>query len=369
MGAVLSGCGDPSAERSIDVPELTLRALPPLRAEADPAGEPFGRITDLEIGEDGSVFVLDGLTCTVRVFDPEGAELDSFGGCGQGPGELAEPASLLWGPDGNLWVLDLGNSRLSVFAPEGEFVSTHRPSDLPIYHPLAVGFAETGRLRWVGLTSGDLMSASSAWIETEITDGMIRPLTRRELPFVEWPLAFEHRGDETTFVLTVPFSGLPLFGFDPAGRLWYTQTGDHWVHRWSTDGELDLSFGRQLAPTPVTAAARQEALASSEYEELRTVLGQAGVAEMISLIPDVMPYLEGFFFDDESNIWVIRAAPGAPHDVRRTIDIYDAQGTPVGIAHATLEADPRPRVRDGLLAAIIRDELGVESVVLYRIGQ
>jgi hypothetical protein len=169
-----------------------------------------------------------------------------------------------------------------------------------IYLPLAVGFAETGRLRWVGPTSGDLMSASSAWIETEITDGMICPLTQREPRFVEWPLAFEHRGDETTFVLTVPFSGAPLFDVDAAGRLWYTQTGNPLIHRWSIDGEL---------------SARR------------------------------------------------------PHVVQRTIDIYDAQGTPVAIAYATLEADPKPRVRHGLLAAIIRDELDVESVVLYRIGQ
>ena len=60
-----------------------------------------------------------------------------------------------------------------------------------------------------------------------------------------------------------------------------------------------------------------------------------------------------------------RTARGDSGDDLLDMDIYNLSGTLMAVAHRALESDPRPRVRDGMLAGVVRDELGVESVALY----
>lgn len=361
-GFGLTACGDGSRRAPDATAEISLTALATIRPDA----VPFGRIADLEVGENGSVFVLDGMNRTIRVFDQAGSELRAFGRRGQGPGEFERPVRLLWGPSGHLWVLDLGNGRLTLFSAGGELVGTYRPSDLEIYFPFALAFSGMDTLQWVGMSSPDPASPAATWVETHASEGEVIPTTRMDLPFVEWPGLFEYRDENMAIVLPVPFSGEPQFGFDAMGRLWYAYTGAPRLHRLSSSGDVELTINADIDPAPVTSMDLQEALASDELEEVRAI-GQAAVAKMAGSIPETKPYLAGFFFDDEQRVWVAHAAGYATGSVEREIEIYDLDGTRVGRTRAALAAEPRPRVRDGLLAAVARDELGIESVTLYRI--
>ncbi len=372
LAAAISACADRPPDSAADVQEIAVDELARIDPEAIPGQAPFGRIADLEISEDGSVFVLDALSRTVRVFDAQGTELRTFGQRGQGPGELEEPIALFWGPDGNLWVADLGNRRFTVFEPDGGLVTTYRALGPPLASPPAVGFSEAGLLYAVALDldvslENMLQNMKIVLVEYEVGNGEAGPLRQIDLPFVELPQLFEYRGDGMVSIFPVPFSGHPTFRIDRIGRLWYAQTGEPSIHRWSIQDGIDLTFGRELDPLPVTPAEVQEVLDDSpEFEELRS-MGPSAVAELASLIPDFKPYLEGFFFDDEQSVWVIRTAQGDSGDDMHDMDIYDSSGTLMAVAQAALESEPRPRVRDGLLAGVVRDELGVESVALYRI--
>ena len=361
--ALLGGCDDKPARPSVDVPQLALTEVSRLQSAT-----PFGRVADLEIGADGSVFVLDALARSVRVFDEDGRELRTLGRPGEGPGEFLGPDRLLWGPEGNLWVLDLANGRLTEFTPGGDLMATYHPVDLPIVFPFALGFAAPGTLRWVGITSPDLSNLSASWLETRLADGRIEATSEIALPFVEWPLLFERHGDGATTVLPVPFSGEPMFRFDRTGRLWYTHTARPQVHRWSETGAFDLTVARD--PTPprvVTAADRDSVLAGAEYDQLREGFGQAAIADLSAMIPGTKPTLAGFFFDDRDQLWVVRGVDESSQLRESSIEIYDREGMLAATAHAALAAVPTPRMRNGMLAAVIRDELDVESVVLYRI--
>ncbi len=356
-----TGCGGDPSQRSTGVAEWSLSPV----ALVQPQEAPFGRVADLELGEDGSLFVLDAISRTIRVFGEDGVEVREFGRRGQGPGEFEQPGALLWGPEGDLWVLDLRDGRLTAFSPEGELRGTHRPADLPILFPFAVGFSGPDTLRWVGISSPDPANPAAAWVETEIRDGIFRPVEQVALPFVEWPLLFRHRDEETALVLPVPHSGEPLFAFDPEGRLWYNYSGKAPLSRWSTSGDLELTFSPRLAPTPLTAMEREEALAREELAEVRERLGEAAMSELESLIPEYRPYYAGFFFDDESLLWVMRSQ--ATESEQRTVDVYGVDGARRATATTALAAVPRPRVRSGLVAGVMRDALGVESVAVFRI--
>jgi hypothetical protein len=358
--SALFGCRDASGPVRGDVPEWSLTVA----ARVEPS-TPFGRVSDLEIASDGSVFVLDALNRTVRVFDREGAELRDFGRRGEGPGELEDPTSLLWGPDDNVWVLDARLGRLTVFDAEGVLVATHSVAGLSMVFPLALGSATGDTLRWVALTAFDPTRPSSAWLQSRVTADGIEPLDQQDLSFVEWPLPHEYRTDEVALALPVPFSGEPVFAFDASGRLWYAYTGGFRVHRWSPSDGLELTLGRELPPEIVTASDREQVLGGADFDELRALGGQQALDEVAQLIPETWPHLAGFTFDEVANVWVLRAMREAGEE--RLLDVYGADGTLIATTSAPMAAAPRPRIRDGRLAAIVRDSLGVESLALYRI--
>ena len=344
------------------LPEVPISVLSTISPESTSEQEPFGRVADIELDADGNVYVLDGLSRTIRVFSAMGEELRSFARRGEGPGELERPAHLLWGPQGNLWVLDTGNGRLTAFTRDGDLLTTARPVEVPLVFPFALGFAGNGTLRWVGATSPGLSNMAAGWVETEIADGVVQVLSEVDLPFVEWPFLFEHRTESMVLAFPVPFGGEPRFAFDPVGRLWYAHTAAPVIHRWDEEG-AGLSITLDIAPAPVSDDDRANALADPEYEEVHQ-LGEAIVQEVYDMIPETRPFLDGFFLDDTGHIWVVRE-PTVRSE--RLIDVYDADGLAVGYSRTTLQTQPTPRLRAGVLAAVIRDSLDVESIVTYRV--
>lgn len=347
------------------VPEVAVAPQVSIRPEVSHGGEPFGRIADIEIGEDGALYVLDALSRAVRVFDGAGNEIDSFGQRGEGPGEFERPDQLVWGPEGRLWVFDPGLGRLTSFTAQGELVETARPVEMPLVFAFAMGFSGD-TLRWVGVTSPDLANPAAGRVETQVMDGEVRPLGSAVLSFVEWPVLFEHRANNMVFALPVPFSGEPKYAFDTDGHLWYAHTRSPFLHRISEAGELESTIEAEVQAHPVTQADREEALSSAALEEVRAV-GASALREISELIPNVRPALEGFFFGEDGQVWVVRSEPREVSE-GRSIDIYDGEGTRLGRTSVRLDVEPRPRIRNGVLAAVTRDALGVESVVTYSIG-
>ena len=84
------------------------------------------------------------------------------------------------------------------------------------------------------------------------------------------------------------------------------------------------------------------------------------------MIPDTKTHLMGFFFDDADRVWIVHTNPD-PQSEQLTVDIYDSSSEWVGRAEVAVALEPMPRVRGDLLAGVVRDELDVESVVLFRL--
>jgi DNA-binding beta-propeller fold protein YncE len=89
------------------------------------AGNYLGAITALGAGVRGVAVTPDGgriystVGNFVRVWSPNGDEIDSFGGTGRGLGKLNTPAQITLDQAGNLWVADRGNNRVQQFGPDG----------------------------------------------------------------------------------------------------------------------------------------------------------------------------------------------------------------------------------------------------------
>ena len=70
---------------------------------------------------DERIFVFDGGERVIKVFALDGRPEARLGRAGQGPGEFQNPVDMQVGPDGSVWVLDPLQARVTVFRPDGTF--------------------------------------------------------------------------------------------------------------------------------------------------------------------------------------------------------------------------------------------------------
>jgi DNA-binding beta-propeller fold protein YncE len=84
-----------------------------------PESEPFNMPSDVAVGAEGDLYVLDGVNHRVVVLDVDGKYRYVFGGQGSKPGQMFYPLGLATGPDGTVCVADSGNHRFQLFSRDG----------------------------------------------------------------------------------------------------------------------------------------------------------------------------------------------------------------------------------------------------------
>lgn len=81
----------------------------------------FGSASSLDVGPDGTIYVVDGKDCQVKVFDKTGRAIMAFGKKGQGPGEFQYPLLIsVCEAKKEIYVSDVGQG--SVFGFDGRFL-------------------------------------------------------------------------------------------------------------------------------------------------------------------------------------------------------------------------------------------------------
>ena len=81
----------------------------------------FLQPSDVAVGKDHLIYVLDGVKNRVVVFGEQGTFRFTFGDKGSGKGFFNAPLGLTTDGEGNVYVADTGNRRVQVFSPGGTF--------------------------------------------------------------------------------------------------------------------------------------------------------------------------------------------------------------------------------------------------------
>jgi tripartite motif-containing protein 71 len=81
----------------------------------------FLQPTDVAVGKDHQIYIMDGVNNRVNVFDEAGNFKSSFGGTGTTKGKFKIPVGITTDRDGRVYVADTGNRRIQVFSSDGGF--------------------------------------------------------------------------------------------------------------------------------------------------------------------------------------------------------------------------------------------------------
>lgn len=81
----------------------------------------FLQPTDVAVGKNNYIYIMDGVNNRVKVFDKKGVFKFSFGGKGTHNGKFNTPIGITTDSGGLVYVADTGNRRIQIFYPNGKF--------------------------------------------------------------------------------------------------------------------------------------------------------------------------------------------------------------------------------------------------------
>lgn len=376
---LLSCYGDDDARPDFgppDVPELS--AVEDLRIDGHAAD--LVSIAGVAVGPDGTMALAQLDDRLIRFFGPSGNSLGSVGREGRGPGEFVNLFFLGWVGD-SLTVYDSGLQRLTVLGPTGGFGRTVQITSRPRAGPGVEALptfttASTVYLLPDGRLFAELRSFPAlrdppdeqravfahmderGFVEKVVADVVerrpgVRVRSANQLRSAEFPFPNPPRYHLATDGSRVVVVEAALDGPD---------AGTYLVTAITVEGDTVLRRRYPFEVVEITTAYADSVIAAraARMEERAPRLAAAyrREAELPPMRPPVLSVLNG----RDGTIW-LRLASSSPG--RRYL-MLDADGTPLGAM--SLPARTSVRVADRrLLWATVPDELGVQSLVRYRI--
>ncbi len=321
----------------------------------------FSTILDLEFGPDSMIYLADLPGTEVDVYSIGGALVRSFGRAGEGPGELGRIGAIGFLSEAVVGVSDAELRRLSFFSRTGDFIRS-TPLDF------SPGRFRLGTGRFLGRRYADLTQFASR----SRRNGRLLVT----YPYIGLKAAPNDRGGAAPDSIVVerwtpeagaarsrgrvvsgspaPFSARQVLAVATDPALLVARGDEYRVHRISVEGDTLLTFGRDVAPSPLGP------------EDTDSVAAWAERARARGSYPRVYPMVDRVVEDELGNAWIWRkTAEGA------VVDIFDQEGRFLGTLESPpiSESGPPPSFRDAKVAMVSSDEFGVPVVTTYRVDR
>lgn len=333
----------------------------------------FGLIRSVAVLPDGRIAVADAQAEEVRLFTAGGEHLRTFGGEGQGPGELKGMQGV-YVHDGMLRVAEQANARLSVFHPDTGLVTTY-PLRLYSYGfrgPWAAAVDSSGRTY---VASSGQYGEGRSWNMVRVYDAAMKQLD--SVPYHDYtdeseqdevPGAWKVQlGSNAWTWASVPFYARQYQVLTPTGGFWSTTQGKPRleVARWAPPGDTSLVLTSLRQPERVSAAERDSAMEALEQGFAERGGSRPGLDP--SRVPAEKPTAYGLFVDDGGRLWVRLTEPSAD---TTDYDVFLADGRHTATVRMPFRVDGwvPPVVRGDTVWAVVTGAMDVQHVVRARMA-
>jgi hypothetical protein len=391
-GSGLCGCGDaarlPEEEGRAggEATELVAEHLIDAAVDLEIGlvdGDPrylFGSVHGIAIDPAGRIFVADGRSSSIRVYDEDGTYLDSFGRRGEGPGEFSNPCCLAFDGVGRLWVWNdgdlAGQLRYEVFEMSGVRGSPAfriPGATLGLLWPLRrILFDRDGNVVHPTFTErpvepGGERTPRRARIHVDTTGTELRRVAVRVVPQDSLGgLPPPRTPGGITRSRSGPMVRQQLLAHAPFGGFADAVNARYEVYWYDDGGKQTRVIRRDLVGPPLTPDETAEARAT--LGDLRERARSRGIPPPDVAVPERHPPLERLHFDGTGRLWVQRRITSA--DTLELADVYDPAG-----AYLYTVRWPRDiilyhgAVRGGFVYGVSLDELDVARIVRLRIAE
>lgn len=338
--------------------EENLRLGSPV-VEGEESPDQFGQIWSVASDSEGRIFVAEGMSQEIRVFNPDGSFSHLLGGEGSGPGEFTALRAIAFSQGDTLWALDDGQSRYTAFDPEGNVLEV-RPRR-------ARGFLRTAP--WAFLGNGASMDWGISFPDgrmgerTELTPirfapGFLQPDSfppivhhTRMLPDGSGPLP--HFGGELTV------------GLDRRGGFWFAHSQEYRIFRRTFSGDTTVVISLPENPAKVGEVERNFIRASF-------VRRPDFAATFLEGLPETKPIVRKILPDNTGYVYVFPDVAGALEGT--VVDVFEEDGAYLGRISTQVQIRGRSPGREPVvyvtpdhLLAVVYDSVDIPYVSRMRI--
>lgn len=360
--------------RMDDIQQLPVTRYVSIQQDSTPAGQgiEWGRIADVALHSDGTVYVADAMRKQVLALDGGRSEVDTLGRAGQGPGEFEYPI-----------VVDIVHDSVLVFDPKLWRVTASGLDGTGASVVSPPSEAQIGQV-WEGTfsTNGRLYHLSFEGYQASLMEelhGRREGVVRGEVQIRSWdrsgnqwqtllkvpgPQVFANVDEGS--ILDVPFAKKPLWALDDTNTLWYADNSRYALLQVSPKGDRSCAGAVELEPPKVSTedAERYRAAVDVQDPQDRRQVRQTrrGIP-----VPTTKPTLEAMVGGDDGSVW-IRPAHQLWTQRRDGFVEWHVWSREDGVTTiALLPDDVEPiAIRQDRVLGIKTDILGVQTPVLLQ---
>lgn len=295
---------------------------------ADTGSAPLAGMSDVATDSLGRVYILDGASGTVHVYDPAGAHRFAFGQSGDGPAQLRNPCCVAFAPDGRLWIRDNGNARYSIWRIDGDSAigaDTQRMVHTDASRVAPVIFEPNGRVIDVGARAIEGGGVRTHHFHLDSTGAIARVQMMPSPPADSTGMrAFTSEtpdGRSIRLFTIPPFGPGELRAHGPGGEYAHGISSRYVIDWRATDGTLLRTIRGDVSDGPALSE-REAQRADSLIARLAEQVGVAREQLRMS-VPATKQPLHLIYFDADGRLWVeLATADGS----RRHAHVYNRMG-------------------------------------------
>ncbi len=276
----------------------------------------FYQVRNIDVDDQGNIYVLEGGNCRLQKFDMTGQYLQTIGKKGQGPGEFESPSRLFLDKENNIFISERRKRKIHMFNSKGEFVKSILLSNTTTSFSIApdenIFGVATIRTDEESNRCIVKMDPKGKIIKNIAQFAAIRPVQRK--------------GKESTimtFSIGHQYNPALYFSRSVNNKHLYAYSSEYSLFQVNLEGDLELIIKKEEPPYPISQKEKNKIY--ERFSDLEEKWPKGVVKEAVQW-PSHRPYFNRIVTDDRGRIYVRRVKSIIDESEEVEFDIFSKEG-------------------------------------------